>query len=350
MVRLTSFKPNELGCAIARQDRLSLPESQGRCWRRILKTITLLITITLVAARHPHVGAQQVTTQATPSDGSRPAAGLPDEPGATRYPEAEVVPQVDDSTTVEMESDTQAKLDSRYVLDGDVVIKYRDRVIKADHIEYDTATGELTANGHLHVSGGPNHEDIQASHGTMNLNQQTGRFYEVTGSVGVKNTGRSMTYANSNPFLFTGRTVVRTGPQQYEIYEGTVTSCQLPNPDWMLYSDKFTVDMDSGKARAQHSTFRLMNMPLLYLPYVTQPVGSGGRQSGFLIPTPGYSSTKGIIFGDAYYWAINRSTDLTVGLEYFRCGDGRRRRRSGIGAWAMILLARTTRDCRTAEL
>jgi LPS-assembly protein len=151
----------------------------------------------------------------------------------------------------------------------------------------------------------------------MNLNQQTGRFYDVTGSVGVKNSGHGMTYANSNPFLFTGRMVVRTGPQQYEIYEGTVTSCQLPNPDWMLYADKFLVDMDTKKARAQNSTFKLMNVPLLYLPYVTHPVDSGGRQSGFLIPTPGYSSTKGIIFGDEYYWAINRSTDLTVGLEYY---------------------------------
>ncbi len=111
--------------------------------------------------------------------------------------------------------------------------------------------------------------------------------------------------------------VVRTGPQQYEIYEGTVTSCQLPNPDWMLYSDKFLVDMDTKKARAQNSTFKVMNIPLLYLPYVTHPLDSGGRQSGFLIPTPGYSSTKGIIFGDEYYWAINRSTDLTVGVEYY---------------------------------
>jgi LPS-assembly protein len=340
VVRLTSFRPNELGGAIPGRHRLPLLAAwfgfgkykelqavQGkfctRFVRGVLKTVYLLITITVVVASHPHLGAQQVTSQATPAGetpgaaGSRLAASLPDEPGATRYPQAEVVPPADDSTTVEMESDTQSKVGSRYVLDGDVVIKYRDRIIKADHIEYDTETGELTANGHLHVSGGANHEDIQASHGTMNLNQQTGRFYDVTGSVGVKNTGHSMTYANSNPFLFTGRMVVRTGPQQYEIYDGTVTSCQLPDPDWMLSSGKFMVDMDSKKARAQNSTFKLMNMPVLFLPYVTHPVDTGGRQSGFLIPTPGYSSTKGIILGDEYYWAINRSTDLTMGLEYY---------------------------------
>jgi LPS-assembly protein len=331
VVRLTSFKPNELGGTIPWQRRLPLPVMLfgrskynklsavlGRFWGgrpkssvgSALKTVYLLITITVFAASHPHLVAQQVTTQATPD------TALPDAPGAVRYPVAEVLPAVDDTTAVTIESDTQSKLGSRYVLDGDVVITYRDRVVKADHVEYDTETGELTANGHLHVTGGANHEDIVASHGTMNLDRQTGRFYDVTGSVGLKNSGHSTTtYANSNPFLFTGRMVVRTGPQEYEIYDGTLTSCQLPNPDWILNSGKFTVD--SEKAKAQNSIFRIMNIPLLYLPYVTHPAGSGGRQSGFLIPTPGYSSTKGFIFGEQYYWAINRSTDLTVGTQYY---------------------------------
>jgi len=270
-----------------------------------LKTVYLLITITVIAVSHPHLAAQEVTTQAT----------LPDAPGVARYPVAEVVPPEDDTTAVTIESDTQSRLGSSYVMDGDVVIKYRDRVVKADHIEYDTETGEVTANGHLHVTGGANHEDITASHGTMDLNKQTGRFYDVTGSVGLKSTGHGLTYANSNPFLFTGRMVVRTGPQTYEIYNGTLTTCQLPDPDWMLYADKFMVD--SEKAKAQNSVFRIMNIPLVFLPYVTHPVDSEGRQSGFLIPTPGYSSTKGLILGEEYYWAINRSTDLTVGAQYY---------------------------------
>ena len=223
-MRLTSFKPNELGGTIPWQRRLPLPVMLfgrskynklsavlGRFWGgrpkssvgSALKTVYLLITITVFAASHPHLVAQQVTTQATPD------TALPDAPGAVRYPVAEVLPAVDDTTAVTIESDTQSKLGSRYVLDGDVVITYRDRVVKANHVEYDTETGELTANGHLHVTGGANHEDIVASHGTMNLDRQTGRFYDVTGSVGLKNSGHSTTtYANSNPFLFTGRMVV----------------------------------------------------------------------------------------------------------------------------------------------
>ena len=329
MVRLTSFKPNEQADTIRWQDRLPLPMlplgyskynklqvisgGRGKSFTRsALTAVSLLITTMVTAASHPHLLAQEVTTLATP------AATLPDAPGAVRYPAAEVVTATEDTTLVKIASDTQSKQASLYVLDGDVVIEYRDRVIQADHMEYNTETGELTANGHLHVSGGPNHEDITASHGTMNLNRQTGRFYDVAGSVGLKNKGHStIVYANSNPFLFTGRMVVRTGPQEYEIYEGTLTTCQLPNPDWMLYSGKFMVNMDAKKAKAQNSVFRLMNIPVLFLPYVTQPTDAGGRQSGFLIPTPGYSSSKGFIFGEQYYWAINRSADLTVGAQYY---------------------------------
>ena len=319
MVRLISFKANKLSRTIPWQRRLPLPVLlPGNSWEKPgaslittvpLKIIYILITITVFAASHPHLLAQPVTIQATPK------ANLPDAPGLARYPRAQMLPPVDDTTAIEIESDTQSKLDNRYVLDGNVVITYRDRIVNADHIEYDTDTSELTANGHLHITGGANHEDILASHGTMNLNKQTGRFYDVTGSVGLKNSGHSMTYASSNPFLFTGRMVVRTGPQNYEIYDGTLTSCQLPNPDWMLYSGKFMVD--SEKAKAQNSIFRVMNIPLLYLPYVTHPVDSEERQSGFLIPTPGYSSTKGFTFGEEYYWVINRSTDLTVGAQYY---------------------------------
>lgn len=324
-MRLTSFKPNELDGRKLRQRRLPLPmllfgNKMQAVWRgpaqrfvrNTLTAVSLLITIMVTAASHPHLLAQEVTTLATP------AANLPDAPGAVRYPAAEVVPETDDTTAVEIDSDTQSQLGSRYVLDGDVVIKYRDRVIQADHIEFNKETGELDANGHLHLSGGPNHEDITASRGTMNLNQQTGRLYDVMGSVGLKTQGHSTTvYANSNPFLFTGRMVVKTGPQEYEIYEGTLTTCQMPDPDWMLNSGKFMVNLDTKKAKAQNSVFHLMNVPLLFLPYVTQPTDAGQRQSGFLIPTPGYSSSKGFIFGEQYYWAINRSADLTVGAQYY---------------------------------
>ena len=281
--------------------------------RSALRTIYLLITITLVVASHPHLVAQQVTIQAPPP-AALPAT-LPDEPGAARYPQAELMPPIDDTSPVVIESDTQSKVGSRFILDGNVVLTFRQRTVQADHIEYDSNTSELIATGHLRLTGGPNNEIISASHGTLNLKDQTGRFYDVTGSVGMKNSGHRLVYANGNPFLFSGRMVVKKGPLDYEIYDGTLTSCQLPHPDWLISAGLITVDSD--KAKAKNSVFHLINVPLLYMPYVTHPVGTGDRQSGFLIPVIGESSTKGIVLGEQIYWAINRSTDLTAGTEYF---------------------------------
>lgn len=279
-----------------------------------LRAIYFLITITLFPASHPQ---SWLLAQEVPSEVTREA--LPDAPGmpgdVERYPEAIVVPDTSGTTLVTVESDRQSKTGERYALDGHVAITYKNRKVEADHIDYDNATGELNAVGHLKVTGGENNEVITATHGTMNLKDQTGRFYDVNGSVGLKDSGHRVIYANGNPFLFSGRMVVKTGPRTYEVYNGSVTSCQLPDPDWQLFAGRFSVNEE--KATARNSVFKVINVPVVYLPYVTHPVDLEGRQSGFLIPVIGESSTKGWILGEQIYFALNRSTDLTVGAEYF---------------------------------
>lgn len=282
----------------------------GYC--RFLRSIYFFITITLVMASHPQLRAQEVTSVAPPAVQQE---RVPDGPEMVRYPEAKVVADEDGTTPLEITSATQSRVGSKYVLDEDVVLKYKDRVVRADHVEYDSETGDLVATGHLKATGGANHEIITASHGTLNLKTQTGRFYDVTGSVGMKTSGKRMVYVNGNPFLFTGKVVVKTGPQEYEVYGGTVTSCQLPRPDWLLSAGRFSVTED--RATARNSVFRLLNVPLLYLPYVTHPVDSEGRQSGLMLPIIGQSSTKGLVLGEQLYWSINRSMDLTVGAQYY---------------------------------
>ncbi len=264
----------------------------------------------VLAGSHPHLTAQQVTTEA-PS-----AMQLPQAPQAARFPDAVVLPSTENTIPVELVSDRQAKTGDIYSLDGDVVITYGAYRVEADRIDYDTATSELNATGHVKITGGPNSEIIEASRGTLNVKTQTGRFYDVSGSVGMK-TGlnHKAMYVSNNPFLVTGQEVVKTGPREYDIYYGTLTSCQLEHPDWLLSAAKFSVNGE--EASAHNSVFHLINIPLLYLPYVTHPVNTGGRQSGFMIPSPGISSTKGLSLGEEFYWAINRSMDLRLGLDYY---------------------------------
>ncbi|MGA9208475.1 MAG: LPS assembly protein LptD [Terriglobales bacterium] len=210
----------------------------------------------------------------------------------------------------------QEKSGDIYKLRGDAEIDYRDRVLRADEMTYNDSTGEATASGHLTLDGGPHDEHIVASHGHYNVWAETGTFFDVIGTSGIRFHGSSVILTSTSPFAFTGRIVEKTAPEVYVVHHGSVTSCELPRPKWSLNAERIVVDMN-GKARTYNSLFRVENVPLLYLPYADQAVDQLGRQSGFLLPSMGNSSLKGLILGDAYYWAIDRSMDTTLGAEYF---------------------------------
>jgi len=210
-----------------------------------------------------------------------------------------------------------------YILNDHVVLTYKGRTLRADHMEYDQATGDVTLTGHIVADGGDNDEHIEASRGAFNIRTETGRFYDVTGSIGVRRpsvgpmsaTARAV-YANSNPFLFTARVLIKDGPHDYAFDHGTFTSCQLPRPDWLLSATRFR--SDGTTARAGNTVFHLLGVPLLWLPYATHPVDTSSRQTGILIPEVGINSaSKGDTIGEQIYWAINRSTDVTVGTIYY---------------------------------
>ena len=63
-----------------------------------------------------------------------------------------------------------------YDLRGGVEIDYEDYVILADHATYDTTTGQVDAEGHLQVTGGPDNEDFAADHGTRQSESADGSF------------------------------------------------------------------------------------------------------------------------------------------------------------------------------
>jgi LPS-assembly protein len=210
----------------------------------------------------------------------------------------------------------QEKDGSIYKLHEDVEIHYRMYILRADEVTYNSDTGEANATGHFSLDGGPNDDHIKASHGTYNLTTETGRFYDVTGSTGLQFRGSRVILTSTAPFTFTGKMVEKTSSDHYLVYDGTITTCELPHPKWMFQAHKIVVDV-GGNAQIYHSKFLLRGFPVLYFPFATHPVQREARQSGFLLPSVGRSSIKGDIVGESFYWAINRSIDTTLGAEYF---------------------------------
>lgn len=210
----------------------------------------------------------------------------------------------------------QEKEGTIYHLRGKAEIHYRNYILYADQITYNSDTGDSELEGHVVLDGGPYDEHVEASHGTYNIRTETGTFYSVIGTVGLKMRKSRYVLTTTNPFAFTGKIVEKHGPDHYLVRQGTVTTCELPRPKWQFNARHISVDVD-GSAKIYNSDFRLMGVPVFYFPFVMHPVQKEQRQTGFLIPSFGNSSTKGLIAGDSVYWVFNRSMDATLGAEYF---------------------------------
>ncbi|MBV8672115.1 MAG: hypothetical protein JOZ33_01660, partial [Acidobacteriaceae bacterium] len=129
-------------------------------------------------------GATQQAQSATPNE-----TVYPDDPSLqSTIPEAHVVPPAPAGVPVRIEAKAQTyvKTDGGgiYTLTGNVVVYYRDYVIRADHATYNQATGDITAEGGLQVDGGPDNAHLTATHGTVNVEAHTAHLYEMSGTLG----------------------------------------------------------------------------------------------------------------------------------------------------------------------
>lgn len=323
-----------------------------------MKARTFLF-ITLLMLCHPQVWSQAVTRQFPPAGpgtpeaqrsspnpadlGARSSPDLPDDPSLdSSIPVAHVVPPPPTGAPVKIEADTQSyvktKDASMYTLAGHVVIHYEDYIIRADRATFNQTTSDVVAEGHLQVDGGPDDAHLLASRATMNLDAHTADIFDVAGTLGEGRTPEVKTVTNyipgvgattqnkmiltsSSPFAVSGTEIVQLGPGSYHIINGTVTSCRLPRPDWLLSAHNFS--LANNVARAKSSVFELRGLPLahkvpvFYMPYVTHAVNGASRTTGFEIPILGDDTQKGLIFGEDVYIVLGRSADLLVGSQYF---------------------------------
>ncbi|HEY1987334.1 MAG TPA: LPS assembly protein LptD [Terracidiphilus sp.] len=284
------------------------------------------VFITMMVLCHWKVSGQVLTNALPPAQ--RPANtgesaadssttnSLPEDPGQEALPIAQPEPIPQNGLPVAYKADRQTWMGHVGTLYGVEEFHYRDYVLRADKVTYNQETSEVEAEGHLQMKGGPDDIVLTASHGDMRLNMHTARFYDATGTVGVRRAGRVVVYSTAQPFLFSARVLLQTGEGTYKIVDGTMTNCRLPKPDWQLLSRH--IDIANGTASTTNTIFKLFGVPVFDLPYLRHPVDEGGRESGLLIPViSNGSSIRGYTFGEQVYWVLNRSTDMVVGMEYY---------------------------------
>lgn len=186
---------------------------------------------------------------------------------------------------------------------GDVVIRQGESVLRADEIKVNRTTQEAEAVGHAVLENAD--VTIRAQEMHINLLDETGIL------VGVKMRSETMGYS------LKGDRIEKKEGQRYRIENGIFTSCQCSDPDdappWSVSGDVLDIDLD-GYGEVRGGRLRINDVPVLYIPRAAFPV-SRRRHSGLLFPRVGFSNRRGLQLLQPFYWAIDKSQDVTVSLD-----------------------------------
>jgi LPS-assembly protein len=209
----------------------------------------------------------------------------------------------------------QEKLGTVYHLRGNAEVEATDMILKADQIDYDEDSGDAEARGNVRFEHFVRGEKLQASRAEYNLDDETGKFYDVSGTSPAKIDARAGMLTTTNPFYFQGVWAERL-EDKYVLHDGMVTDCKMPGGWWTLRGPRF--DLYPGDhAIGYKSIYRLQNVPIFYAPALYKSLKKMPRKSGFLTPNAGNSSRRGKMIGWGYYQTLGRSYDLTYRQQYF---------------------------------
>lgn len=213
---------------------------------------------------------------------------------------------------VRLEATQQKKEGDRYIADGDVDVRYLDVRLRADHIEYDSKTYDVLARGHVIFDYKTQH--IEAPEGRYNIRSDQGEFLHVRGTINVARRPNPNILFSTNPIYFEADEADRVAEQTYVFKKTWLTICMPNRPVWKFYSARSTLKVND-KVVLVRANFRLLKVPILYLPYASIPASQRVRQSGFLLPEVADNSVKGFVLADSYYWAPTDWLDGEVGAQ-----------------------------------
>lgn len=193
---------------------------------------------------------------------------------------------------------------------GNVVIRFEDRILRANTVKINNKTGVGEAKGNVILTS-KDGTTIKSERSLFNMNSQKGKAYGVIGKMkAVDESGVPVTY------YFKGKEIRRFSPIHYKLKDSYLTTCTGVIPDWSFQSKNMDI-IKEDRALFTRGVFKVRDVPILYLPIGYLPINRE-RKSGFLIPKFGSSNTDGFTFEPIYYWAINDHSDATIKVKYLQ--------------------------------
>jgi LPS-assembly protein len=187
---------------------------------------------------------------------------------------------------------------------GGVELEQNGRILLADTVTYSQRGNTVTASGNISLLE-PSGEVVFAE------------FVELSDEM-KKGFIRDLSVLLSDGSRFAARQAQRVAGQSKTMDRAVFSPCNLCKEDpgrppvWQIKAIRVIHDEVRREVEYEDAVLEMFGIPVLYTPYFSHPDPTVKRRSGFLAPTIGQSDELGTIFGQPYFWAIDRSRDLEL--------------------------------------
>lgn len=198
----------------------------------------------------------------------------------------------------------QGHADKAVEASGQVLIHNLRERMEADWLRYDRMTDEAHAKGRVVFMQG--RDRVEGGELRLKLTQRLGAMTDVRYSLHSQaKTGReAVAWGEAKTLHF-------QGADRYQLDEATYTTCPVSGRDWVLKTDELKLDYAASLGSARQVRVEYLDTPILYTPWMDFSLDDK-RKSGFLAPSYGVSSERGLELVVPWYWNIAPNRDATL--------------------------------------
>ena len=124
--------------------------------------------------------------------------------------------------------------------------------------------------------------------------------------------------SGSEGFRVEAEELVRTGVNTFALRDGLFSTCRCDEGErlpWQIRAGRGQVEL-GGYGTVTNSTFEVLGVPVLWVPWAFFPVKSE-RETGFLLPDFSFGGRGGTSFGVPFLWAALPELNVIVTPRYF---------------------------------
>ena len=192
---------------------------------------------------------------------------------------------------------------------GTVVLRSKDRSVRADEVTWDRRAGSIIATGNVRLV---DESGNQLFTETIQLNDQfeTGAMADLL--IALRAGGR-----------LAARSAARGEDGTTIMTDAAYTACAISdaegcakNPSWRITARRVIYDQSANRVRFEGAMVELFGARILPLPGLALRT-DGKAESGFLVPDFRITAVNGIEVSGEYYWRMADNRDLKLGAYVF---------------------------------